>query len=658
MAKYLYQAPIQTFFAHSDEYVLGKILSAYSNQNLAVQQSYAWQTQLPLLRLSLSALGSGHLFLEFSIPRMGKRADAVLFIDGRIIVLEFKMGEKSYLNSALEQVEDYALDLKNFHEGSHFLPIVPILIATEGESRPSILSSHDDNVYRPLSCNGDNLKETLDLVIQSVDQSIQFQPLEWAETRYKPTPTIIQAAQALYEKHSVADISRSEAGAINLAETSDCINQIICDTDEQNEKSVIFLTGVPGAGKTLAGLNIATQNMAIGEDHSVFLSGNGPLVEVLREALAENLATAHGTQRRRNIGEARRRTKTFIQNIHHFRDFYLDDLSAPADKVVVFDEAQRAWTKEELSRFMRQKKGRPNFDVSEPHFLLDVMNRHESCTIVCLVGGGQEINRGEAGIDEWVESIRTSFPNWRVYYSAAIINEPVYLRSTANKEWILDQARERDALHLKVSVRSFRSEKLASFVEAIINNRPSDARRLYLELSSQGYPIVVSRSLEQAKKWLRTKARGSERYGLVATSGAQRLKKFGIWVKSKIGAADWFLKPADDIRSSLFLEETATEFDIQGLELDWLTMCWDADFFYSGDGWKLRKFKGTVWEQISDETTRRYLVNAYRVLLTRARQGMVIFVPEGDSADRTRLPELYDGTYQYLIGIGMEELAA
>ncbi|MEZ5422111.1 MAG: DUF2075 domain-containing protein [Pyrinomonadaceae bacterium] len=655
MARFLYGAPIPTFFAHTDKYILGSLLASYSNQNLAAQQTFAWQTQLPLLRQALSNFGDGHLFLEFSIPRMGKRADAILVIDGLIVVLEFKMGESSYLNSAIDQVVDYALDLKNFHEGSHLLPIVPILVASEAEPRKHALLPDEDMVYKPLLCNSNTLKEALSSIVTTLACATRIQPMEWAQARYKPTPTIIQAAQALYEKHSVADISRSEAGAINLAQTSDCINQIIHFTEQRNEKSIVFLTGVPGSGKTLAGLNIATQNMAIGQDHSVFLSGNGPLVEVLQEALAEDLATQHGTQGRKNIGEARRRTRTFIQNIHHFRDSYLDDLSAPADRIVVFDEAQRAWTKEELSRFMRQKKGRPDFDVSEPHFLLEVMNRHESCTILCLVGGGQEINRGEAGIDEWVESIWTSFPHWKVYYSSAIVSESVYLHSQTNKQWILDHGEERDALHLKVSLRSFRSEKLAAFVEAIIENRPSDARSLYEGLRDQGYPIVLSRSLEQAKNWLKIKARGSERYGLVAASGAQRLKKFGIWVKSKIDAADWFLKPASDIRSSLFLEETATEFDIQGLELDWLAMCWDADFFYK-EGWQLRKFRGTIWEQISDQTTRRYLINAYRVLLTRARQGMVIFVPFGDTTDSTRLPAQYDGTFEFLRSIGIPEL--
>lgn len=653
MAQYLYGAAVSRFLREPDEEIIGKLAASYSNQNLAIQQTYAWRFQLPLLRSVLEGFDSDYLFLEFSIPRMGKRADAVIFMNGRVVVLEFKVGDDRYLSSAIEQVEDYALDLKNFHEGSHKLPILPVLVATNAEGRLITLSRHNDWVFGTICTNAEGLKNALCEIKEKVAPGVLTDALEWASSRYKPTPTIIQAAQALYDNHSVKAISRSEAGAINLSITSDCIKEIISDTENAGSKSKVFLTGVPGAGKTLAGLNIATQNMAIGDDHSVFLSGNGPLVDVLREALAQNLSSTLDEQRRLPIGQARQRTKAFIQNIHHFRDYYLKDLSRPVDKVVVFDEAQRAWTREELSRFMRIKKGVPEFDESEPQFLIGVMNRHESCTIVCLIGGGQEINRGEAGLDEWISTIRIHFPEWLVFHSDQISANKIYLRDKENIEWIDKYGRPRTELHLNVSVRSFRSEKLAEFIEQILDTRVSDARELRKQIESNNYPIVLTRSLETARKWLRTKARGSERTGLVASSGALRLRKYGIWVKHKLKAADWFLKPREDVRSSLFLEEAATEFDIQGLELDWTCMCWDADFYFDGTKWHKRDFSGSRWMQIKDDSAKRYLVNAYRVLLTRARQGMVIFVPPGDVDDKTRRHEYYDGTFEYLKQIGI-----
>lgn len=656
MARYLYASSVSDFLVESDASILGRLLEGYSNQNLAVQQNFAWQGQLPLLRTALKDFGLDHIFLEFSIPRMGKRADAILYSQSRVIVIEFKMGDSAYFKSSIEQVEDYALDLKNFHEGSHHIPIIPVLVASEASFVSDTLEAYDDRVYKPLKTNASGLYGTLEKILINVPARNGTTWSDWANSRYKPTPTIIQAAQALYDNHSVEDISRSEAGAINLAETSACINQIIHATEQENSKSIVFLTGVPGAGKTLAGLNIATQNMAIGQDHSVFLSGNGPLVDVLREALAQNLSRQGNNGQPLRIGDARRRSSTFIQNIHHFRDLYIEETSAPADRVVVFDEAQRAWTKAELSRFMKVKKGRANFESSEPQFLLDVMNRHETCTIVCLIGGGQEINRGEAGLDEWVNSVKTYFSDWKVYYSPSIIDEPLYLQSRENRQWITNFGQRKEELHLKVSVRSFRSEKLAGFVEAVINNRPERARTIFKELTLQNYPICLSRSIENIKQWLKIQRRGSERSGLVASSGALRLRKFGIWVKSKIDPADWFLKPDEDVRSSLFLEEVATEFDIQGLELDWVGMCWDADFYYLNGKWIRRKFKGTRWQSIRDDTSQKYLVNAYRVLLTRARQGMIIYVPFGDPSDKTRIPEYYDGTYQYLKGLGIQDI--
>ncbi|WP_331776046.1 DUF2075 domain-containing protein [Sulfurospirillum sp. 1612] len=419
------------------------------------------------------------------------------------------------------------------------------------------------------------------------------------------------------------------------------------------------MTGVPGAGKTLAGLNIANERMNIDEnEHAVFLSGNGPLVDVLREALTrDEVNNAKKKGQKLTKREAAIKTHAFIQNIHHFRDDSLGTAKAPIEKVVVFDEAQRAWNQGQTSSFMKRRRGLDNFESSEPRFLIDVMNRHQDwSTIICLVGGGQEINTGEAGLEEWISSLKNHFHDWNIYLSNSIIEDKNYLKDNALKEWLHENATIDKNLHLSVSVRSFRSEKLSDFIHSILDIDTTKARRLYNDFLKNDYPILVTRDFEKAKKWLKSKAIGSERSGVVASSGAYRLRPFGINIKNQIDAPVWFLNNKDDIRSSYFNEEVATEFDIQGLELDWTCVCWDGDFYFHNNQWMFRKFKGTKWQNINKEIIKNYLLNAYRVLLTRARQGMIIFIPNGSLDDQTRLPEFYDETYEYIRKIGIQEL--
>ena len=656
MARYFYSSEVAPFLVDDETRILGELTQNYPLQNLAILQTNAWREQIRVLKKSLSEFENGHIFFEFAIPRMGKRADCVLIVDGLVFVLEFKVGEDHYPSYAVEQVVDYSLDLKNFHEASHNEKLIPLLVATNAPARPNSFDISSDNLFEIAFANSENLADVIRYALSKIESS----PIDaetWCVSRYRPTPTIVEAAQALYNNHSVEDISRSDSGAINLTRTSDCINQIIRSTEVDNTKSICFVTGVPGAGKTLAGLNIATQNMKFGDDHSVFLSGNGPLVDVLREALARNIVATNKDQGIRiTKATAARNANAFIQNIHHFRDEYVGKADAPTDRIVVFDEAQRAWTNEQLSGFMRRKKGRLDFNQSEPQFLIDVMNRHESCTVVCLIGGGQEINRGEAGLEEWLNALRSFYPDWKIHYSSLIVEDTNYLNNDELKSWLATTGHQEIDLHLSVSLRSFRSEKASAFVEAVLSVDEDNAMSLYKTLRDDKYPVVISRNLESAKLWLRRKTQGSHRTGIVASSGAHRLRPLGLSVKHNIDAPIWFLNGKDDVRSSFFLEEVATEFDIQGLELDWTCVCWDGDLFFDKGKWNKRKFKGTKWQNINDEFARRYLTNAYRVLLTRARQGMVIFVPEGDVTDKTRLPDFYDGTYDYLRNIGIEEI--
>jgi len=469
-----------------------------------------------------------------------------------------------------------------------------------------------------------------------------------------PTPTIIEAAQALYLGHNVEDISRNDASAKNLNQTTKAINKIIDYSKAHNRKSICFITGVPGAGKTLAGLNIAVERQKIAEDeHAVFLSGNGPLVDVLQEALARDDAKRNHISRK----EAFRKVKEFIQIIHHFRDDAISVDTPPVEKVAIFDEAQRAWDEQNLTDFMKKKKHIEDFNMSEPEFLISILNRHNDwATIVCLIGGGQEINKGEsAGIYGWFDSLRNNYPNWDIYVSDKITDDEYskghnFAEMTKNMNVNIIED-----LHLAVSLRSFRSENVSNFVKALLDVDIDTAKRLYEQFNND-YPVFVTRNLDKAKLWVRSQAKGSQRYGLTASSDAKILRKYGIWVQNKIEATNWFLNGKNDVRSSFHLEETATEFDIQGLELDWTIVCWDADLRFENGDFKHLKFVGTKWQNIKSADNILYLKNAYRVLLTRARQGFVIFVPTGDETDMTAKPEYYDGIYRYLKSVGIKEL--
>jgi hypothetical protein len=639
-----YEASIRDFFLADQEKIMGS-LSMSHGFALEHQQKYAWHSQILLLQRHLPQVLDGWIYFEFSIPRMGKRVDVVLLVSGIVFVIEFKVGSTTFDNSSIEQVHDYALDLKNFHRGSHDLPIVPVLIPT-GVSNEFLgaIEFASDGVAVPLCLSIENLRE----VIEASMRDTSRRPIDansWSRSGYQPTPTIVEAALSLYRQHDVKEITRSEAGANNLGLTALRVQEIIEHAKSKGRKTICFITGVPGAGKTLAGLNIATsRSQRHSDEHAVFLSGNGPLVDVLREALARDKASREDIPRSR----ASREVSAFIQNIHHFRDEALNNAEAPIEKVVIFDEAQRAWNREKASKFMRQKRGHSGFDMSEPDFLISVMNRHSDwCAVICLIGGGQEINTGEAGLAEWIAVLRDKYSDWDVHVSSRL-DDPDYI-------WDRDLAEEfaensmfwDESLHLGVSIRSFRAEALSEFVGHLVDNRPEKARQIYQVISVK-YPILLTRDLSEARYWLKSKARGTERYGLIASSGANRLQPDGIWMKSKIDAPVWFLNNKEDVRSSFYLEEAASEFDIQGLELDWTCLCWDADFRRADNDWQYLSFRGTKWQSVNADDRRLYLKNAYRVLLTRARQGMAIFVPSGDLSDPTRSPKVYDEIYAYL----------
>ncbi len=655
MLNYYFKSEIDEFIAKSTEEIIGAI-TMKTQFDATTEQIWAWKQQITILKKALYGK-SGTIFFEFSIPRMGRRVDAIAIIQNVVFVIEFKVGESKFNNYSLEQVWDYALDLKNFHKPSHNLVLAPILVATEAQE-PMIriaTTNHNDKILIPIFANKNSLGQVIENVLEFEKEEIVISGDSYANGSYSPTPTIIEAAVSIYNTHTVDEITRSDADAKNLTVTTEAISKIIEYAKQNRKKAICFVTGVPGAGKTLVGLKVAISHLDREKgDSSVYLSGNAPLVAILQEAL-----TRDRVQREKELGkklskiDAKQGVKAFIQIIHHYRDEYLKDPSAPYDHVAIFDEAQRAWDKHQTVDFMKRKKNQPSFSFSEPEFLISCLDRHEDwAVVVCLVGGGQEINIGEAGISEWLRGIKNVFSSWEVFISPNLTDSEYAAQEIIDELKGSSVVKFNQDLHLSVSMRSFRAEKLSLFVKNLLDLNVLEARNVF-SLISDKYPIFLTRNIASAKKWLKEKARGSERYGIVVSSKAERLRPLAIDVRYKIDPVHWFLNGKDDVRSSYYLEDVATEFHIQGLELDWVGLTWDGDLRHNGKSWETFEFKGNKWQRIVKEERKKYLVNAYRVLLTRARQGMIIIVPEGNSEDHTRLPEYYDGTFNYLKSLGI-----
>lgn len=683
--RYYYSDTISCFLAKSVNEIVGELTLA-SQHDVNEETSHSWVEEITMLHeVLVPYYGRGSVFFEYNIPRMGRRADAVVIIDGIVFILEFKTAEQKINRSALIQVWDYALDLKNFHEGSANRVLVPVLVVPKEKNSHCVLDlkHFEDNVYEPLVVNVKLLNNVFSKVIDLIPHSSQcVSDSIWARSGYEPTPTIIEAAIALYEENTVEDITK-HGGDIDKASVE--LTNIIEYCKQNSRKAICFITGVPGAGKTLIGLNTAIDQFNRGEK-AVYLSGNFPLVKVLQEALARDYVyrdKINAKQENRKActkEEARSKVKAFIQMIHHYRDLYLegtkieegkilpipdyfqdhtDKAYIPTEHVTIFDEAQRAWTREELQRFMREKKGIVNFPYSEPEYLISCMDRQQDWgVVVCLVGNGQSINKGEAGLTEWIESIHRNFRDWDVYISEYLLDSGDVTKEHLDS--IRPQIKSHDSLHLRMSMRSFRSEKVSIFVNQLLALQKEEAKATLQEL--ENYPIVMTRSLSMAKQWLRGHNRGSERMGLLASSKAERLKAISINVRYQPDFVHWFLEDDRDIRSSNALEDTLTEFEVQGLEIDWACVAWDADLRLSKDccGWQHYQLRsGTKWQNINKPENQEYQINAYRVLLTRARQGMIILIPNGDYSippDETRKPEWYDGIYDYLKEIGVKEI--
>lgn len=652
-----YSDSIAHFLSQSSDEIFGRIARSDPFSQTLDTQRNTWLKEIEILKDQLAKYSEGRILFEYMIPRMGRRVDVVILLQNIVFLLEFKCGDHEHKNSTYNQVYDYALDLKNFHKESRDKLLACIMVADKASARPCCINKVD-NIIEPICCNDSDIRKNIEAICNK-ETEIGFDYEAWENSDYMPTPTIIEAAQALYNGHNVQEITRSDASASNLTTTTQAIQRIISYSKENRKKSICFITGVPGAGKTLVGLNLAIQNTdPTSGNHGVFLSGNQPLVTVLQEALARDKVKRdkeHG--HKTTMAAARQATASFIQIIHKYRDFYIGNELLPPEHVAIFDEAQRAWNKENLVPFISQKRKIENFDYSEPEFLISTLDRHHDwAVIICLIGGGQEIHKGEAGMPEWFDSLRRRFKHWDVYVTPQL-NDTEYRQARLWDDMIAElNIYEDNALHLATSLRSYRTPSTAAFVKALLNVNTDQAKQLYREIKDK-YPIVVTRDLSKAKEWVKNISKGTTRYGLLASSGALRLKPEGIYSNNDFQIVEWFLADKDDVRSSYFMEETAKEFNIQGLELDYTIVAWDADLRFHQGEWTYNKFSGNKWTNIQKVEKQLYLKNAYRVLLTRARQGMVIFIPKGSKDDNTRKPEFYNELFAYLQSIGVQELS-
>ena len=702
----LYAAMFGEFLSKEPLAVLGTLHNNYHGDALTTTDE-AWMGEIELMQQVLEPWREeqGQIVFEYDIPRLGKRIDVVLLLRGMIFCLEFKVGKKEEFQAGIEQVMDYALDLKNFHLFSHDKKIVPILIPTKYKEYTTVFqpSVYNDDIYNPMITGEEHLQELISKVLEHAGAKREDGGIDdWLISPYAPTPTIIEAARTLYENHSVEDITRHEADKVSTDTTINYILQVIQQSKDRQQKSICFVTGVPGAGKTLVGLDVAIkQTYKDGEldkeNGAVYLSGNGPLVAVLIEALArDNQKKCSERGERKNMSDSRREVSEFIQIIHRYRDNMLAKIKNPVENgeleidpekavklaatgygevehVAIFDEAQRSWTHKRIADYLKRggtygnKLKVPNFPMSEAEFLIWSLDQREDwAVIICLVGGGQEINTGEAGITEWIKALNNRFKHWNVFISNKL-TDPEYAEGRVN-----DLLRENsnvtfsDSLHLAVSLRSFRAETLSAFIHSLLSFAP-DASSLYQDVKQKKYPIMLTRDMDKARKWLRKMARGTQQTGVLVTKVAARFKPLAVNIlpQGDENAVHWFLEDKTDIRSSNYLEDAATEIQVQGLELDYACVLWDADMRCEEGSWAYYKFNGkNKWNPENNNESRKYMLNAYRVLLTRARQGIVICVPYGNSnktpegfpEDPTRLPEFYNGTYEYLKSLGLEEL--
>lgn len=657
-----YRSCVGEFLSVSTATVLARLSVGYAERGYTSQyadQTLTWENDLAQLRTVLekcvadfAPASNWGILLEFSIPRKEKRIDVVLLIGQTVVLLEAKSSDVSL--AARRQIQEYALLLHYFHKGSSEKRLVPILVSPNAS--PSKLDELRQiemfpqlAIYWIAPVQTTSWGQLANVLLTAVEDSIHPDPAAWDEAAYYPVPSIIDAAMALRTGLSIREIAHSEASEHEIQAVCQTVQVFVNDAQLNRRHAICLLTGVPGSGKTLVGLSLAhsVENRASAIH---FMSGNGPLVKVL-----QHLFTQESRRSGTNLAQARTEARTLIENVHVFARYHTEDnLGSPANHAIIFDEAQRAWNR-------AQNKKKFNRDYSEPEMLLKIMERHEDwAVVIALVGGGQEINDGEAGLEEWGKALSQATERWTIYASPEVLSggsstagHRLFSVSEAGREVLTN-----DALHLRTSNRSLRAEKLATWVNHVVDGNVEEAAALCI---ADKFPMFLSRDLSEVRVGLRRHAIGNSRIGLIGSSGASRLRAEGLEPNSSFHAdypwEHWYLAESSDVRSSFQCEVFATEFEIQGLELDWVGICWGGDFvWHESDGWQLRAFRpgaNNRWLTIKNPEKRNFRRNAYRVLLTRARQGMILFVPAGSSKDPTISSQEFDSTADYLLRCGV-----
>ncbi len=654
-----YRASLGDFATASRSYVESKLAEENAKVAFPLQPEalFAWKSQIPILQDAATWLinenpesASWALLLEYPIPRIGKRIDGVLLARDVVVVIEVKTGATT--TSAARQVDDYALNLACFHEASTLNPIIPLVVSNAPVARRAERTAFDHLIKPCHFAEFDQIGPILLNIVNAYsERGIQIDPAIWDQARFNPIPPIIDAAVALYSNMNVFAIGHSCAAREDLERTTKTIVEQVKRAQTGNEKIICFVTGIPGAGKTLVGLNAVHEPEIHGSGS--FLSGNGPLVKIIREALIRDVCS----RERKTRAEAVLTVQTFIQNVHRFADGFHNNSQAPLQHVVVFDEAQRAWDLAESRRSGRT--------LSEPHMMLEIMDRHPDwAVIITLVGGGQEINRGEAGLAEWGRAL-AYFPKWQVIASPEVLQggpgvTGFKLFETADAYPHRIAADE--SLHLRVAVRSIRAQKISDWVNALLSGKRDEAHSISRNLQERP---SLTRSLDLARTWLNEKRRGFTRSGLIGSASANRLRADGLEPSfdfhRRFDWENWFLDDIADVRCSSRLEVFGTQFEVQGLELDWVGVCWGEDLIWDGSKWVSYRFNNKRWlprrmHNGIQMQKHQFRLNAYRVLLTRARQGMIIYVPRPNDEDSTRLPADLDRTANYLCDCGAVEV--
>lgn len=676
-----YVASREEFLASTKDRIADQLAGRAASESLEIEanQDQEWRSSIELLQDALAekvpilrnALESPdgefirHVILEFDFRRRGLRMDCILLSDGVVFVVEFKRSRIQA--SDRDQVMAYAINLLEFHEATQLLAdgdggiiVVPVLTLTRERHHaakpiwPGIGShSWKAATNRPIECDADSLRHAFRLGKAHRRTTTSIVLHEWLRSPFRPSSSILDATLSLYGNHDVAAIAKHAAPAEEIARCVEEVRAVVGRVLDRGDRHVVFLSGAPGAGKTLVGLDLVLRGDHAAE--SVFVTGNAPLVEVLNKALAKSFGRqGKSTETWAHTGYRREDSQFVISAASHKivkAHRFLGDLKSrhlqSDGRVLVFDEAQRTY-----------KKGRMVLREPLPDHEADLILDAQSSeydkggtVVVALIGQKQAINDGEMGIVAWLEAVD------RKGWTFSISDETLKQSELPDLErWAKHVSREiLTNGHLRQSMRYYRNSEMENWVGRVLDNDSIGALASISKLEREGDHVWITRDLQRARAWTRTRTVGTQRCGLIASGQARRLAAEGLFVELKPSIADWMLAPSGDIRSSNALETVQNQYQVQGLELDNCIVCWDADLRREGDDWRAYRLSGSKWRR---DQYLEISKNSYRVLLTRARREMVIFVPKGDltGEDPTRHRMLYDGTWDFLVQCGAKEL--